>query len=72
MPVVGLKHRYGYMMANAAASAFEEPLSANGAILKYDLDTGAREQVDVGIGPPPGRIVVRAEGRRNGARTTAI
>ena len=38
---VGLEHRYGYMMANAAASAFEEPLSANGAILKYDLASGA-------------------------------
>ena len=42
------------MMANAAASAFEEPLSANGAILKYDLETGARDQVDVGAGRLPG------------------
>jgi len=51
---VGLKHRFGYMMANAAASAFEDPLSANGAILKYDLETGARTSVDVGSGRLPG------------------
>ena len=51
---VGLKHRFGYMMANAAASAFEEPLSANGAILKYDLETGGRTSVDVGSGRLPG------------------
>jgi carotenoid cleavage dioxygenase len=51
---VGLKHRYGYMMANAAASAFEEPLSANGAILKYDRETGARTSVVVGSGRLPG------------------
>ena len=60
---VGLEHRYGYMMANAAASAFEEPLSANGAILKYDLQSGAREQVDVGVGRLPGEssFVPRAD-----------
>ncbi len=51
---VGLKHRYGYMMANAAASAFEEPLSANGAILKYDLETGSANKIDVGKGRLPG------------------
>ena len=52
--VVGRKHQFGYMMANAAASAFEEPLSADGAILKYDLDSGARDQIDVGSGRLPG------------------
>lgn len=51
---VGVKHRYGYMMANAAASAFEEPMSANGAILKYDLETGKRTSVEVGAGRLPG------------------
>lgn len=51
---VGVKHRYGYMMANAAASAFEEPMSANGAILKYDLETGKRTSVAVGAGRLPG------------------
>jgi carotenoid cleavage dioxygenase len=61
--VVGLRHRYGYMMANATESAFEEPLSAAGAILKYDRDTGSRSQIDVGMGRLPGETVfVPAEG----------
>ena len=52
--LVGLEHRYGYMMANAAASAFEAPLSADGAILKYDRTTGARSRIGVGRGRLPG------------------
>ena len=61
--VVGLKHRYGYMMANATESAFEEPLSAAGAILKYDRQTGTRTQIDTGMGRLPGETVfVPAEG----------
>ena len=55
--VVGLEHRYGYMMANATESAFEEPLSAAGAILKYDRTTGERSQIDVGMGRLPGETV---------------
>ncbi len=55
--VVGLKHRYGYMMANATEKAFDEPMSAAGAILKYDRDTGARTQIDVGMGRLPGETV---------------
>ena len=55
--VVGLKHRYGYMMANATESAFEEPLSAAGAILKYDRESGTRSQIDVGQGRLPGETV---------------
>jgi carotenoid cleavage dioxygenase len=55
--VVGLRHRYGYMMANATESAFEEPLSAAGAILKYDLETGGRSQIDTGMGRLPGETV---------------
>jgi carotenoid cleavage dioxygenase-like enzyme len=51
---VGLQHRYGYMMANAEAKAYEEPLRADGAVLKYDLQTGGREQVSVGRGRLPG------------------
>ncbi len=51
---VGLPHRYGYMMANAEAEAYEHPLSADGAVLKYDLETGRREQVSVGKGRLPG------------------
>jgi carotenoid cleavage dioxygenase len=55
--VVGLEHRYGYMMANATESAFEEPMSAAGAILKYDRKTGGRSQIDVGMGRLPGETV---------------
>lgn len=60
---VGVQHRYGYMMANAAAKAFEEPLSANGSILKYDMTTGARTNIDVGRGRLPGEssFVPRAD-----------
>ena len=55
--VVGLPHRYGYMMANATETAFEQPMSAAGAILKYDRQTGSRSQIDVGIGRLPGETV---------------
>ena len=55
--VAGLEHRYGYMMANATESAFEDPLSAAGAILKYDRATGGRSQIDVGMGRLPGETV---------------
>jgi len=55
--VAGLQHRYGYMMANAAASAFEEPMSANGTVLKYDRLTGARSEAHMGMGRLPGESV---------------
>jgi carotenoid cleavage dioxygenase-like enzyme len=55
--VAGLRHRYGYMMANATEQAFEEPLSAAGAILKYDRIAGTRTQIDVGMGRLPGETV---------------
>ncbi len=55
--VVGLKHRYGYMMANATESAFEDPMSAPGAILKYDRVAGTRTQIDLGMGRMPGESV---------------
>jgi carotenoid cleavage dioxygenase-like enzyme len=55
--VVGLRHRYGYMMANATEQAFEEPLSAAGAILKYDRELATRSQIDVGMGKLPGETV---------------
>jgi carotenoid cleavage dioxygenase len=37
--------------------AFEDPMSASGAILKYDRTTGERSQVDVGRGRLPGESV---------------
>ena len=55
--VVGLRHRYGYMMANATESSYEAPLSTSGAILKYDRATGQRSQIDVGMGRLPGETV---------------
>ena len=38
--VIGLRHRYGYLMASASASTYDDPMSSSGAILKYDRDTG--------------------------------
>jgi carotenoid cleavage dioxygenase-like enzyme len=55
--VVGLPHRYGYMMANATESAYADPMSASGAILKYDRSTGERSQINVGTGRLPGETV---------------
>jgi len=55
--VVGLEHRFGYMMANATEEAFGDPSAANGAILKYDRRTGARTQIDIGRGRMPGEAV---------------
>jgi carotenoid cleavage dioxygenase-like enzyme len=52
--VVGLKHRYGYMMKNAGTEMIDDPLSCNGEILKYDRETGARSSIDVGRGRLPG------------------
>ena len=51
---VGRRHRFGYMMANASEEAFSNPTSADGAVLKYDLESGARTQVNVGRGRLPG------------------
>jgi carotenoid cleavage dioxygenase len=50
--LVGLKNRYGYMMKNAGTSMIDDPMSANGEILKYDLETGERTSIDLG----PGRL----------------
>jgi carotenoid cleavage dioxygenase len=48
--LAGLQHRYGYMMKNAGPSMIDDPMSANGEILKYDLETGARTSIDLGRG----------------------
>ena len=45
------------MMANATESAFEDPMSASGAILKYDLAAGTHSKIDVGVGRLPGESV---------------
>jgi carotenoid cleavage dioxygenase len=54
--VVGLKHRYGYMMGMSSGSA-DDPMSTSGAILKYDRETGVRTAIDLGRGCAPGEPV---------------
>jgi len=44
----GLKHRYGYAPAQSAGDA--DVPGASGAVLKYDLDTGAVSRFDFGAG----------------------
>ena len=55
--LVGLEHRYGYLMANAGTAMIEDPMSVNGALLKYDMQTGRRTDIDVGRGRLPGEAV---------------
>ena len=64
--VIGLKHRYGYMMAIPAAFSYDDPMSSSGAIMKYDRETGARSEIDFGRGRMPGEpVFVPAEGGKN-------
>lgn len=51
--VVGLKHRYGYMMAMSDS----DPMKASGAILKYDRDTDQRSEIEFGQGRVGGEPV---------------
>ena len=48
--VVGLEHRYGYMMGMADRGSPDDPMSAAGAILKYDRHTDVRTQIELGRG----------------------
>jgi carotenoid cleavage dioxygenase len=54
---IGLKHRYGYMMATGSAETYRDPMSTSGAILKYDRESGARTEIDLGVGRLPGEPV---------------
>jgi carotenoid cleavage dioxygenase-like enzyme len=64
--LVGLKHRFGYMMAVPEGYSYDDPTSVSGAVLKYDRQTGARSEIDFGRGRMPGETVfVPAEGGRN-------
>jgi carotenoid cleavage dioxygenase len=64
--VVGLQHRYGYMMAVPENTAYADPMSTSGAILKYDRQTGQRSEIDLGRGRLPGEpVFVAAEGAKN-------
>lgn len=49
---VGQPYRFGYMMANGPTQ--QDPLTANGAILKYDLVSGQRTEIRTGKGRLPG------------------
>ncbi len=63
---VGLKHRFGYMMAVPEAFSYDDPMSTSGVILKYDRDTGERTEIDLGRGRMPGESVfVPADGGKN-------
>ena len=46
--VIGLKHRYGYMMS--MSSITENPNDAEGSILKYDRESGTRTDIEFGKG----------------------
>jgi carotenoid cleavage dioxygenase len=61
--LVGLQHRYGYMMAVPENAGYDDPMSQSGAILKYDRTTGQRTEIDLGRGCIPGEpVFVPAEG----------
>ena len=53
--VIGLQHRYGYMMAMAEGASGND--DAAGAILKYDRETGARTQIELEPGQTCGEPV---------------
>jgi carotenoid cleavage dioxygenase len=54
--VIGLKHRFGYMMAMSDL-ANDDPLQASGAILKYDRESGQRSDIEFGKGRVGGEPV---------------
>jgi len=54
--LIGLKHRYGYAMGMSASSG-DDPMSASGALVKYDRQTGTRTEIDLGRGHQPGEPV---------------
>ncbi len=63
--VIGLKHRYGYMLGLPADQS-ADPQGQTGAILKYDRDTGQTSELDLGVGCMPGEpVFVPAEGATN-------
>jgi carotenoid cleavage dioxygenase len=55
--LVGLKHRFGYMMGMSLDADPSDPMSNSGAILKYDRSTGARTDIELGKGRVGGEPV---------------
>jgi carotenoid cleavage dioxygenase len=63
--VIGLRHRYGYMMGMSGRST-DDPTLAEGAIVKYDRATGGRAEIPLGAGRSPGEpVFVPAAGGSN-------
>ncbi|CAN5436120.1 carotenoid oxygenase family protein [soil metagenome] len=56
--VVGLAHRYGYMMGIPDDPSYENPMNQSGSILKYDRNTGKRSEISLGTGCIPGETVL--------------
>jgi carotenoid cleavage dioxygenase-like enzyme len=64
--VVGLQHRYGYMMGMPDVPTYDEPMNMAGTIVKYDRQTGARSQIELGLGRVPGEpVFVPADGAKS-------
>ena len=55
--VVGLKHRYGYLMSMSENFGADDPMNAEGAILKYDREKGERTSIELGRGRTGGEAV---------------
>ena len=55
--VIGLKHRYGYMMSMSEGGFTDDPTNASGAILKYDRATDQRSAIELGRGRVGGEAV---------------
>jgi carotenoid cleavage dioxygenase len=55
--VVGLQHRYGYVMGVPENPSYDDPMSSSGTIFKYDRISGTRTQIDLGRGQVPGEAV---------------
>ncbi|MBI1179900.1 MAG: dioxygenase [Alphaproteobacteria bacterium] len=55
--VVGLRHRYGYMMRGLDAGLASDPASSSGGIRKYDREAGTHQDIDFGPGRHGGEAV---------------
>ena len=55
--VIGHKHRYGYLMAQPTPEGYRNPAAAEGALLKYDRESGTRTSIELGRGKSPGEAV---------------
>jgi carotenoid cleavage dioxygenase-like enzyme len=64
--VVGLPHRYGYMMGLPEDPSYEAAARSMGTLVKYDRQTGERSEIVLGIGHVPGEpVFVPADGGVN-------